>query len=181
MALITNSYSQLSKSTTCLFDLLIDQLCSFAPGKISIWVTAKGHRMDIIQVHTTLERLCNLLRVEARSHGADDGLLPIQLEALHYLGRCNRYSDTVQGVTEYLGQTKGTVSQSLKVLENRGLVRKRADTEDRQTKKAAAPGQGSIGSAIGGTIEPADHLFGVAPCSVGVARFEVGRRLAKRR
>jgi DNA-binding PadR family transcriptional regulator len=38
----------------------------------------------------------------------------------------------VQGVTEYLGQTKGTVSQSLKVLEIRGLIRKRADTEDRR-------------------------------------------------
>ncbi|MCU7876307.1 MAG: MarR family transcriptional regulator [Candidatus Thiodiazotropha sp. (ex. Lucinoma kazani)] len=88
--------------------------------------------MSIDQLHTTLERLCNLLRVEAREHGAGNGLLPIQLEALHYLRECNRYSDTVQGVSEYLGQTKGTVSQTLKVLEKRGLVKKQPDSNDRR-------------------------------------------------
>jgi DNA-binding MarR family transcriptional regulator len=31
-----------------------------------------------------------------------------------------------------LGQTKGTVSQSLKVLENRGLIHKEADSNDRR-------------------------------------------------
>ncbi len=88
--------------------------------------------MNTEQLHSTLERLCNLLRVEARAHGAVDGLLPVQLEALHYLSQCNRYSDTVQGVTEFLGQTKGTVSQTLKVLESRALVRKVPDARDRR-------------------------------------------------
>jgi DNA-binding MarR family transcriptional regulator len=88
--------------------------------------------MSAKTVHTTLERLCNLLRVEARAHGASYSLLPIQLEVLHYLSQCNRYSDTPQSVTEFLGQTKGTVSQSLKVLEDRGLVRKLPDVNDRR-------------------------------------------------
>ncbi len=88
--------------------------------------------MSAAQVHVTLERLCNLLRVEARALGAAHGLLPVQLEALHYLSQCNRYSDTVQSVTDYLGQTKGTVSQTLKVLEARGLVRKLRDAGDRR-------------------------------------------------
>ncbi|MCU7798432.1 MAG: MarR family transcriptional regulator [Candidatus Thiodiazotropha sp. (ex Myrtea spinifera)] len=88
--------------------------------------------MSLKQVHNTLERLCNLLRVEAREQGAGGGLLPVQLEALHYLFQCNRYSDTVQGVTEYLGQTKGTVSQTLKVLENRGLITRHPDSSDRR-------------------------------------------------
>ena len=79
--------------------------------------------MSARDIHSVLERLCNLLRVEARGQGASAGLLPIQLEALHYLAQCNRYSDTPQAVTDFLGQTKGTVSQTLKVLENRGLVR----------------------------------------------------------
>ncbi len=51
----------------------------------------------------------------------------------HYLARCNRYSDTPLGVTEYLGLTKGTVSQSLKVLEGRGLISKLPDARDRRS------------------------------------------------
>lgn len=84
------------------------------------------------QIHTILERFCALLRVEARAHGAADGLLPVQIEVLHYLSQCNRYSDTLQGVTEFLGQTKGTVSQTVKILESRGLVSKVPDANDRR-------------------------------------------------
>lgn len=84
------------------------------------------------QLHMTLERLCNLLRTEARDKGSVSGLLPVQIETLHFLAQCNRYSDTVQGVSEFLGQTKGTVSQTVKVLENRRLVRKQPDRADRR-------------------------------------------------
>ena len=57
---------------------------------------------------------------------------PVQLEVLHYLSQCNRYSDTVQSVTDSLGQTKGTVSQTLRILEARRLVRKLPDSTDRR-------------------------------------------------
>lgn len=36
------------------------------------------------------------------------------------------------GVTEYLGQTKGSVSQTLKVLENKGLIEKTPDKADKR-------------------------------------------------
>ncbi len=88
--------------------------------------------MSAESIHNTLERLCNLLRVEAREAGAAAGLLPIQFEALHYLVQCNRYSNTVQGVSEFLGQTKGTVSKTVAVLEDRGLIERIADSEDRR-------------------------------------------------
>ena len=64
--------------------------------------------------------------------GVKHGLQPVQVEALTYLTHCNRYSDTPQAVTEYLGLTKGTVSQSLKVLERKGLLRKQQDTQDKR-------------------------------------------------
>ena len=83
-------------------------------------------------IHELLERLSNLMRNEARRVGATDDLLPIQLEALHYLSLCNRYSDTPMGLTDYLGQTKGTVSQSVKVLEKKGFVNKVADQTDKR-------------------------------------------------
>ncbi|HEF4760099.1 TPA: MarR family transcriptional regulator [Pseudomonas putida] len=60
-------------------------------------------------------------------------LQPIQLSALMYLGRCNRYSDTPLAVTEYLGLTKGTVSQSLKALESKGLLVKQPDARDKRS------------------------------------------------
>ena len=77
-----------------------------------------------------IERLANVLRQEVRAEGQSLGLQPVQQEALYYLSICNRYSDTTLAVTEYLGLTKGTVSQSLKVLENKALIYKEKDKDD---------------------------------------------------
>ncbi len=88
--------------------------------------------MDIVKTQHLLERLSGLLRTETRSLLAEHGLQPVQFEALHYLSICNRYSDTLMGVTEYLGQTKGTVSQTLKVLETKGLIEKIPDKLDKR-------------------------------------------------
>jgi DNA-binding MarR family transcriptional regulator len=83
-------------------------------------------------IDDTLERLCNLLRSEAWSASAKVGLQPIHLQTLRYLAACNRYSDTPLAVAEFLGQTKGSVSQSLKLLAGKGLVAKRPDAADRR-------------------------------------------------
>ena len=83
-------------------------------------------------VADTLERLCTLLRVDARQRGLPHGLRPVQIEVLLYLARCNRYSDTPQAVAEFFGSTKGTTSQTLKVLEREGLLTKRTDEKDRR-------------------------------------------------
>ncbi len=96
--------------------------------------------MTVETLEHVLERLSGLLRGDLRSLLAEQGLQPVQLEALAYLARANRYSDTPKAVTEYLGQTKGTVSQTLKVLENRGLLIKNPDIEDRRvTHLAVSP------------------------------------------
>ena len=88
--------------------------------------------MNSAMIHSYIERLSNLLRNEIRKSGVALGLQPVQIEALHYLSQCNRYSDSPMGVTDYLGQTKGTVSQSLKVLEKKGLITKVTDSKDRR-------------------------------------------------
>jgi DNA-binding MarR family transcriptional regulator len=88
--------------------------------------------MNISQVQHLIERLGNLLRTQTRNALIEHGLQPIQFEALHYLSICNRYSNTPMGVTEYLRQTKGTVSQTIKVLEKKGLVVKAADSVDKR-------------------------------------------------
>lgn len=83
-------------------------------------------------LYVLLERLGNLLRTEERAAGLPHGLQPVHLQALRYLQACNRYSNTPATLTEYLGLTKGTVSQTLLLLEEKGLLRKEADTEDRR-------------------------------------------------
>lgn len=82
------------------------------------------------ELFNVIERLANLLRHEARAEGQLLGLQPVQQEALYYLSICNRYSDTTLAVTEYLALTKGTVSQTLKVLENKELIKKEKDKKD---------------------------------------------------
>jgi DNA-binding MarR family transcriptional regulator len=88
--------------------------------------------MTNASLYDYLERLCNLLRVQSRAAGAGLGLQPVQLQALRFLSACNRFSDHPQAVADYLGQTKGTVSQTIGVLEQKGLLTKLPDTKDRR-------------------------------------------------
>lgn len=101
-------------------------------------------------VYSYLERITNLLRADARRVEAGGGLIPVQLEVLHYLAICNRYSNTPATVAEYLGLTKGTVSQTLRVLETRGYLNKFPDTKDRRVVHLhlSATGQELVGSAL---------------------------------
>ena len=80
------------------------------------------------RIASLIERLGNLLRVEERASG--EGLLPVHVQMLSYLSVCNRYSDTPAAVTEFVGATKGTSSQSIAVLERKGFLRKRPDGAD---------------------------------------------------
>lgn len=74
-----------------------------------------------------LERLGALIQQSVRDDAARHGLLPIHIQVLHYLMRANRYSDLPIAIAEYFGITRGTVSQTLAVLERKGLLTKEAD------------------------------------------------------
>ncbi|HET7546844.1 MAG TPA: MarR family winged helix-turn-helix transcriptional regulator [Usitatibacter sp.] len=79
-----------------------------------------------------VERLGNLMRTELRRAGADESLQPVHLQSLIYLSKANRYSNTPQALAEYLGLTKGTVSQTLLLLDRRGLIERFEDDIDRR-------------------------------------------------
>ena len=83
-----------------------------------------------LSAYEYLTRITRLIQAEERASAA--GLLPVQLHALDYLARCNRYSDRPAAVGDYLQITKGTASQTLLALDRRGLIEKRADAEDRR-------------------------------------------------
>src|SRR5690606_28037760 len=74
-----------------------------------------------------LERLGALVHQAVRDDAARHGLLPIHLQVLQYLAQANRYSDLPIAIAEYFGITRGTVSQTLAVLERRGLLSKSPD------------------------------------------------------
>ena len=88
--------------------------------------------MNSNAMYEYVERLANLIRTSVRKAGLASGLQPAQMEALHYLSRCNRYSNTPAAVAEFLGLTKGTVSQTLGVLEANDLLEKQHDLQDRR-------------------------------------------------
>lgn len=77
-----------------------------------------------------VERLSLLTRAGLRQAGAAQGLQPVHLQVLFYLNQANRFSNTPLALTEYLGLTKGTVSQTVLVLARRRLVSRYADPQD---------------------------------------------------
>lgn len=93
-------------------------------------------------VDILLERLSNLVRAEERGLGQETGLQPVQLHVLQYLARANRYSDTPAAVAEYLGLTKGTVSQTLITLEKRGLLTRTTDSTDKRVTRLSLTQEG---------------------------------------
>ena len=98
--------------------------------------------MTAARLHLLMERLSSLFRASLRDVATRHGLKLVQLEALVYLSVANRYSDTPVALTEYFGITKGTVSQTLKALERRGLIDKHADDEDGRVLHCAVTAEG---------------------------------------
>ena len=86
--------------------------------------------MDAARLHHLIERLASLFRASLRETASAHGLKLVQLEALVFLSMANRYTDTPAGLADYLGLTKGTVSQTLIALERRDLIAKVADPDD---------------------------------------------------
>ncbi len=79
-----------------------------------------------------IERISTLLRAEQRKKYSALGLQPVHVQTLDYLANCNRFSDTPAAVTDYMGLTKGTVSQTLQVLERKGYLEKIQDLIDKR-------------------------------------------------
>jgi DNA-binding MarR family transcriptional regulator len=79
-----------------------------------------------------IERIGALLRSEVRRTSADDGLEPVHILALWYLSRANKFSDNPLAVGNFLGLSKGNMSQRLILLQDKGFLRKTSDTQDKR-------------------------------------------------
>lgn len=118
-------------------------------------------------IASPIERLARLVR--AREHGG--GLNPAQREALRYLARANRFSNSPGALTLYLGATKGTVSQTLMALQRKGYIVKTARANERRSVVLSLTPKGA--DALAG--DPWDQLAAAADDLGNKTR----RRLAK--
>ena len=76
-----------------------------------------------------IERLGRLAASDARS----GGLNATQVAALRYLAQANRFSRSPSQVSDYLAATRGTVSQTLKALQQKGLAVEKASAADKRS------------------------------------------------
>ncbi|MBI1386353.1 MAG: MarR family transcriptional regulator [Rhizobiales bacterium] len=91
------------------------------------------------QAATLINRLDRL----SRSNEAKGGLNPAQWEALRYVAQANRFSRTPAALAEYLGATRGTISQTLIALEQKGHVTRQPSTRDKRSITLALTPAGS--------------------------------------
>lgn len=108
-------------------------------------------------IASLVERIGRLLSTEAHA----EGLLPVQWEALRFLSKANRFSRTPAALTAYLGLTKGTVSQTVNTLENKGLVKKQVNRKDRRSKHLSLTAKGKkllLHDPLDATITAVDQL-----------------------
>ena len=85
-------------------------------------------RMNAAKLHEHFRRINRIIEADQRSTA--DSLLPVHVDVLEYLSICDRNNNTPAAVSDYLGVTRGTVSQSILVLEDRGFVKKTPDAND---------------------------------------------------
>lgn len=86
--------------------------------------------MQALETFNLIERISSILRSEERRKYAAIGLQPVHGQVLNYLAICNKYSNTHAAVADYLGLTKGTVSQTIQILERKAYLEKTTDPLD---------------------------------------------------
>jgi DNA-binding MarR family transcriptional regulator len=84
-----------------------------------------------------VERLALLTRAGLRESATDGALQPVHYQVLFYLNHANRFSNTPQALADYLGLTRGTVSQTVLVLARRKLVSRHSDAADGRVVRLA--------------------------------------------
>ena len=89
-----------------------------------------------------LQCIARTLREGARLGAVERGLLHVHWQVLWYLRAANRYSNTVQTLAAYLGQTKGSVSQTVQLLERRRLLRRSKDKADLRVTRLVLTSKG---------------------------------------
>lgn len=84
------------------------------------------------EIDIWIERLSSLQKSQMRKATTEAGIPLVHFEILQYLSICNRYSNTAQALSEYFGQTKSSISQSLKLIEKAGHIERKPCEQDKR-------------------------------------------------
>ena len=114
------------------FDVLISLEKITQSPSFKIQQIKKYGVMKSSTIFNLIEYIAALIRSEERKRCAELKLQLVHFQILKYLSLCNKYSDTSAAITNYLGLTRGTVSQSLILLEKRDLIKKNQDQMDKR-------------------------------------------------
>lgn len=109
----------------------------------------------------TIATLVDRLSRIAHSLQFSEGLNPAQWNALRFLSKANKYSTSPGVLADYLGCTKGTISQTLIALESKGLLERIRCDEDRRKVRLGLTDAGK-------TILENDPLRQIEQASAGV-------------
>ena len=93
--------------------------------------------------HLRIRELINRLARLDTAQAWQGDLNPTQSAVLDYLSRANRFSRSPSHVADYLGTTRGTISQSLKSLCQKGYVIERRSEADKRTISFELSAKGS--------------------------------------
>jgi DNA-binding MarR family transcriptional regulator len=77
----------------------------------------------------------------AASEAFSRGLNPAQWSALRYFRRANRFSRTVSAFARYHGTTRGTASQTIRTLVDKGYLRRRPNPWDQRSFRLELTGR----------------------------------------
>ena len=126
----------LKKSITVQNKIFIDVLNALQKATQSqSFKSGQKQKIDIMNnptVFDLIEYMAALIRSEERKRCTELKLQLVHFQVLEYLSLCNKYSDTPAAITNYLGMTRGTVSQTLILLEKKELIDKRQDQSDKR-------------------------------------------------
>ncbi|USG62264.1 MarR family transcriptional regulator [Sneathiella marina] len=111
--------------------------------------------MDQNRVKELIDRLA---RINSADEWAED-INPVQWTALSYLVRANRFSRSPSQVSDFMTATRGTVSQTLKALARKGLVKEVRSDRDRRSISYSVTKQGQALFQKISTIEDAASLL----------------------
>ncbi len=84
------------------------------------------------RINDLLTNLFVLQNNLTRQFALNENLQLVHLHIIQYLAKCNKYSDTTQAISAYLGQTKSSISQSLSILEKSNIVERKVDSLDKR-------------------------------------------------
>jgi len=122
-------------STPIQTPLFLDVLNAFQKALQPQFFTTGQKKIDVMKnptVFDLIEYIAALIRSEERKRCTELKLQMVHFQILGFLSQCNKYSDTPAAIANYLGMTRGTVSQSLNLLEKRELIEKRQDQIDKR-------------------------------------------------